>query len=499
MIAIPPWTARWSLRSLVGGSYARERVRLDVRSTSPARGRVTDSVGSCRRPRRGDCRGTNAGVVRAILYDGSAEVQVVVASRDRPDRGSAERRATRVVVGTRALEERTGLRTLLRTTGTDHPRRRRARSPTRHYGWAQHLPQTSWISSMSWTACRLGAPRHSRHREGQMQGVDLPLMEDGPKQRMFRFRVRRRCLGAELRALADRGIAGVVIGMALYTGALDRGRSQRSLQNETSARIAALEEFSHEHDRSRDERDPDPCRGPRGSGVGDIDTSVRFLDHMLVTLARYSGLDLSVRARGDLKHHIIEDVAICVGAALADLVPPGAGRYGIARCDGDALVQCALDVGGRPTTRVRFRARSTIIGCVRSRQRADDVASACAAWDRPSSRCRSCVQGTRLRAQRRSHRPRRQRRCLQHKGAVVLRDSRRVAGQQRLSSLTARCPHNADPASHRLPRVKAVASSRELSLSHFAMLAIPRTWRSATSAKCGRFASLTSRRAPRSA
>jgi imidazoleglycerol-phosphate dehydratase len=87
----------------------------------------------------------------------------------------------------------------------------------------------------------------------------------------------------------------------------------------------------------------------RGSGVGDVDTGVRFLDHMLVTLARYSELDLSVRARGDLKHHVIEDVAICIGAALADLVPPGAARYGDRTVPmDDALVHCALDVGGRP-------------------------------------------------------------------------------------------------------------------------------------------------------
>jgi imidazoleglycerol-phosphate dehydratase len=87
----------------------------------------------------------------------------------------------------------------------------------------------------------------------------------------------------------------------------------------------------------------------RGSGVGDVDTGVRFLDHMLVTLARYAGLDLLVRARGDLEHHVIEDVAICVGAALADLVSPGAARYGDRTVPmDDALVHCALDVGGRP-------------------------------------------------------------------------------------------------------------------------------------------------------
>jgi imidazoleglycerol-phosphate dehydratase len=87
----------------------------------------------------------------------------------------------------------------------------------------------------------------------------------------------------------------------------------------------------------------------RGTGATEIDTGVRFLDHMLTTVARYSGLDLQVRARGDLRHHLIEDVAICVGAALAELVPRSAARYGDRTVPmDDALVHCALDVGGRP-------------------------------------------------------------------------------------------------------------------------------------------------------
>jgi imidazoleglycerol-phosphate dehydratase len=87
----------------------------------------------------------------------------------------------------------------------------------------------------------------------------------------------------------------------------------------------------------------------RGTGAADVDTGVRFLDHMLTTVARYSGLDLQVRARGDLRHHLIEDVAICVGAALAELVPRSAARYGDRTVPmDDALVHCALDVGGRP-------------------------------------------------------------------------------------------------------------------------------------------------------
>jgi imidazoleglycerol-phosphate dehydratase len=80
-----------------------------------------------------------------------------------------------------------------------------------------------------------------------------------------------------------------------------------------------------------------------------IDTSRRFLDHMLITFARYAGLGMSVTARGDLSHHLIEDVGIAVGAALATIVPPTAARYGDRTIPmDDALVQCVIDLGGRP-------------------------------------------------------------------------------------------------------------------------------------------------------
>jgi imidazoleglycerol-phosphate dehydratase len=87
----------------------------------------------------------------------------------------------------------------------------------------------------------------------------------------------------------------------------------------------------------------------RGSGAATIDTGVPFLDHMLVTFASYSALDLTVRARGDLEHHTIEDVAIAVGTALAESLPETAARYGDRTVPmDDALVQAAIDLGGRP-------------------------------------------------------------------------------------------------------------------------------------------------------
>lgn len=86
-----------------------------------------------------------------------------------------------------------------------------------------------------------------------------------------------------------------------------------------------------------------------GSGVATVDTTVPFLDHMLTALAKYSGIDLVVRASGDLRHHIIEDVALTVGPAIAKVIPATAARYGDRTVPMDeALVQAVLDVGGRP-------------------------------------------------------------------------------------------------------------------------------------------------------
>ncbi len=91
------------------------------------------------------------------------------------------------------------------------------------------------------------------------------------------------------------------------------------------------------------------CELTAGTGRSDVSTGQPFLDHMLVAFARYSGLDLSLRATGDLPHHLIEDVAICVGAALAELLPATAARYGDRAVPMDeALVHCAIDLGGRP-------------------------------------------------------------------------------------------------------------------------------------------------------
>lgn len=86
----------------------------------------------------------------------------------------------------------------------------------------------------------------------------------------------------------------------------------------------------------------------RGTGKSEITTGVQFLDHMLVTFARYAGLDVTLRATGDLRHHTIEDVAIAMGKAVAEVTPASAARYGERTIPMDeALVQACVDLGGR--------------------------------------------------------------------------------------------------------------------------------------------------------
>jgi imidazoleglycerol-phosphate dehydratase len=91
-----------------------------------------------------------------------------------------------------------------------------------------------------------------------------------------------------------------------------------------------------------------------GSGRSAIDTGLGFFDHMLELLAGHGLFDLDVQASGDLKtggHHTVEDVGICLGAALAEALGEkrGINRYGnmIAPMD-ESLVIVALDMSGRP-------------------------------------------------------------------------------------------------------------------------------------------------------
>ena len=91
-----------------------------------------------------------------------------------------------------------------------------------------------------------------------------------------------------------------------------------------------------------------------GSGTCDVSTGLPFYDHMLSSFARHALVDLTVQTEGDTHidaHHTVEDTAIALGDALREALGDKAGirRFGDALVPLDeALVQCAVDVSGRP-------------------------------------------------------------------------------------------------------------------------------------------------------
>ncbi len=87
-----------------------------------------------------------------------------------------------------------------------------------------------------------------------------------------------------------------------------------------------------------------------GNGEAEIKIDYPFFKHMLFTLAEFSSTDLYIEAKGDLPHHIIEDVAITLGYALDKAVERDSiMRYGYATIPMDeALIVCSLDMVRRP-------------------------------------------------------------------------------------------------------------------------------------------------------
>jgi imidazoleglycerol-phosphate dehydratase len=91
-----------------------------------------------------------------------------------------------------------------------------------------------------------------------------------------------------------------------------------------------------------------------GSGRTDVSTGVGFYDHMLTAFGRHALFDLTVQTDGDTHidaHHTVEDTAIALGDALLQALGDKSGirRFGDSLVPLDeSLVQCAVDVSGRP-------------------------------------------------------------------------------------------------------------------------------------------------------
>lgn len=87
-----------------------------------------------------------------------------------------------------------------------------------------------------------------------------------------------------------------------------------------------------------------------GEGRSRIDTGIKFFDHMLMLFSFHGLFDLFLDARGDVEHHIIEDIGIAIGDAINRAIGDGKGirRYGTSYVPMDkVLARVVVDISGR--------------------------------------------------------------------------------------------------------------------------------------------------------
>lgn len=227
MIAIPAVDLReGACVQLEGGDYSKERVRLEdpvwvARSWAMQgfhRLHVVDLDAATG-------RGDNGTLVRELASLGELEVQIGggIRSQEKIEQ-LLEDGAARVVLGTRALEDADWLGEMAEQfpgvliVAADV---RDRRVVTR--GWKRRLALHVMDAVEELAALPLaGIMVTAVHREGQMTGPDLPLMEDLAELASVPLYASGGIASAnDLRALEHRGVAGAIIGMALYAGALD--------------------------------------------------------------------------------------------------------------------------------------------------------------------------------------------------------------------------------------------------------------------------------------
>jgi imidazoleglycerol-phosphate dehydratase len=90
-----------------------------------------------------------------------------------------------------------------------------------------------------------------------------------------------------------------------------------------------------------------------GSGIGETNTGIRIFDHLIEQIARHGLFDIKISAVGNDQHHVVEDVAICLGRAINEALGEKRGIVRMASVTvpmDDALAMVAVDIGGRGYT-----------------------------------------------------------------------------------------------------------------------------------------------------
>lgn len=89
-----------------------------------------------------------------------------------------------------------------------------------------------------------------------------------------------------------------------------------------------------------------------GLGKTSVKTPFEPLNHLLTLFAFHGLFDLNLQAKGDLQHHIIEDIGIALGKAFKDALgdKSGINRYGSFSVTMDkVVVEANVDISGRPS------------------------------------------------------------------------------------------------------------------------------------------------------
>ncbi|MBQ6220424.1 MAG: imidazoleglycerol-phosphate dehydratase HisB [Methanosphaera sp.] len=93
-----------------------------------------------------------------------------------------------------------------------------------------------------------------------------------------------------------------------------------------------------------------------GTGKSNIDTGLKFFDHMLESFSKHGFFDLNIKAVGDIDvddHHTVEDTGILLGECFKEALGDKKGiermGYSIVPMD-ESLAQVAVDISGRNYT-----------------------------------------------------------------------------------------------------------------------------------------------------
>lgn len=106
-----------------------------------------------------------------------------------------------------------------------------------------------------------------------------------------------------------------------------------------------------------------------GKGRSEVESGVKFLDHMLETFAKHSLFDLRVHTKGEFEHDVVENVALALGDALVQALGEKRGirRFGSAHVSmDDSLARAVVDLSGRAYTHLDLKFESKAIEDLRT-------------------------------------------------------------------------------------------------------------------------------------